>query len=121
MDYQAVLKVIKLQNPSLAHKEAQALAKTKYAEFKSKFSSTTETFPDAPPVKSELPSIVLVDAEKRIRELGVNIHSIINTGLEVIPTGEIKKHGMSGVNTLVTFEDKLGNRLPVEGHFVIWI
>jgi len=63
----------------------------------------------------------LESAEKFIRQTGVNRNSVLRYGKEIISTGELVKHGKEGANTLVTFEDKHGNRIPVTGFFKIFI
>jgi hypothetical protein len=44
-------------------------------------------------------------------------------GFQVIPDGRIVNWGKADnpVNSLVTFEDRTGNKLPVEGYFEIYL
>jgi hypothetical protein len=157
MDYNAMLKMVRMQNPDMPFKEAQQLAKTKYAEFKitletqkkndppiisgavkvtekpvigtDKTDKTDKqvaqaisaSVPDPLADPNEIPYMQLVSAEKYIRQVGVNRNSVLRFGKEAIPTGELVKHGKDGVNTLVTFEDKYGNKVPVTGYFRIFI
>jgi hypothetical protein len=128
MDYPGILKVVKIQNPELTHKQAQKkasdmLKKLKAAQEESGLGKSVVGVlkADEPLPPGVLSWDMLAAAEARIRELGVNIHSITRTGLEFMPSGAIEKHGMNGVNTMVTFEDLHGNRLPVEGYFFVWI
>ena len=152
MDYNAMLKMVKLQNPDMPHKEAQQLAKTKYAEFKTTLdiqkkndppiitgavkvtekpvagtdkktlsASPSYPLPDLVEDPNEIPYMQLVSAEKFIRQTGVNRNSVLRYCKEAIPNGELKVHGKDGVNTLVTFEDKYGNKIPVTGFFRIFL
>lgn len=131
-----MLKIVKAQNSSLSHKEAQELASSKYKELKEKLAKTGSSFTDQK-VKEDISGMKagdkvetdtkeigfpeLMAAEKKIRANVVDINRLIVMGKQVIPDGEIVKHGKSGVNTLVTFEDKFGNKLPVKGYFIIYI
>jgi hypothetical protein len=128
MDYKGFLELVKQQNPDMPGKEQQKLASEKYREFKDNLKSQANSNP--PPsekssapldVKEDITFSELVQAEKRIRAKGVDINSVISIGLEVIPEGKIVKHGKEGVNTRVSFEDNEGNKIPVNGHFYIYI
>jgi hypothetical protein len=128
MDYNGILKVVKAENPELTHKQAQKKASEMLKKFNAAQAESGLVKPGVGVLKADEPlppgvvsRDMLAAAEARIRELGVNIHSITRTGLEFMPSGAIEKHGMNGVNTMVTFEDLHGNRLPVEGYFFIWI
>jgi hypothetical protein len=147
MDYPSMLKMVKLQNPDMPHKEAQQLAKTKYAEFKTTLDTqkkndppiitgavkvtekpvvgtdkkTGDSLPDLVADPNEIPYMQLVSAEKFIRQTGVNRNSVLRYCKEAIPSGELKVHDKDGVNTLVTFEDKYGNKIPVTGFFRIFL
>lgn len=152
MDYNAMLKMVKLQNPDMPFKEAQQLAKTKYAEFKTTLDTQKKndppiitgtvkvaekpvagadkkpsvpapsySLPDPVADPNEIPYMQLVSAEKFIRQTGVNRNSVLRYCKEAIPSGELKVHGKDGVNTLVTFEDNYGNKIPVTGFFKIFI
>ena len=63
----------------------------------------------------------LAAAEKLIRDQGVDRGRILTVGRGVIREGELVIHGKDGVNSLVTFEDKFGNRIPIYGYFKIWL
>jgi len=124
MNYPGILKVVRAQNPELPYKEAQKKAKEMFAKFKA--ASEKLSIADVSPMAGMSTVVttdtdVLLAAEKRIREKGVNISSIYTVGREVMPTGDLVRHDKIGVNTQVTFEDGSGKRLPVEGFFVIWI
>jgi hypothetical protein len=140
-----MLKIVKVQNPALSHAEAQKLASSKLKELNAKLKETgASAYPSNPSVAEdkgklggtpgsgvvsdntkktpkEVSLAELVAAEKKIRGQVVDINRLIAMGRETIPEGEIVKHGKSGVNTLITFEDKIGNKLPVTGYFVIYI
>ena len=129
MDFPGILKVVKIQNPELSHKDAQKKASEMLKKFKAAqdefvpppLPAATPLILTPPPRATTMPVDALGRAEKRIREIGVNVPSIIRNGREAIPDGELVKHGKSGVNTLVTWENKAGSRLPVSGYFVVWI
>jgi hypothetical protein len=132
MDYKAFLKMIKDQNPDMPVKDQQKLASEKNKEFKANLKkkqiadqSIPETKVEEGPVdfgdQDEITLTVLMQAEKRIRAIGQNVNSIISIGREVIPKGQLVKHGKDGVNTMVTFADSDGNKLPVNGFFYIFI
>lgn len=125
MDFPGILKVVKIQNPELSHKDAQKKASDMLKKFKAAQTEPPVILPRtsaaAPLSAGTIPTDLLLDVEARIRSIGVDINSIIRNGREIMPEGEIVKHGNSGVNTLVTLEDGKGNRLPVEGCFIVWI
>lgn len=149
-----MLKMVRLQNPDMPFKEAQQLAKTKFAEFKTTLDTQKKndppiitgavkvaekpvvgtdkkpsasspapaySIPDPVEDPNEIPYMTLISAEKFIRQSGVNRNSVLRYCKEAIPGGELKIHGKDGVNTLVTFEDKYGNKIPVTGYFRIFI
>lgn len=150
-----MLKMVRVQNPKMPFKEAQQVAKDKYAEFKAtletqkkndppiitgavktdqsqpkpsapgKISDPVVTsspeMPEALADPNEIPYMQLVSCEKQIRSVGINRNSIIKLAGEVIKGGELVTHGKDGVNTLVTFEDKFGNKVPVTGYFKVFI
>lgn len=117
MDFQGILKVVRIQNPKLSYKEAQKKA----SEMLRKFKVAQEEFGGITPRTGTIADSILLEVEKDIRIQGMNKNNVIKHGRELMPTGDLIKHGRDGVNTLVTFEDHLGNRLPVEGYFKIWI
>lgn len=152
MDYEQMLKLVKVQNPKLPYREQQQLASKKFKEYKAaqeahasndvsfakgdegttgaapsgaktenQAENPAENQPQAKPAPKRVSIGELSSAEKRIREAGVNRNTIISIGREVIPEGELVKHGRDGVNSLVTFEDKLNNKLPVYGFFKIFM
>lgn len=77
--------------------------------------------PDIKPVSKRVTITDLAAAEKIIRDSGGGRGHIQTVGRSVIPEGELVVHGKDGVNSLVTWEDKNGNKLPVYGFFKIWI
>lgn len=153
MEYADILKMVRQQNSEMPYKEAQKLAKSKYAEFKQQADiqrSTDKPFPQPQKEREKLnlptekkavvkktdvektdettvsnPGEISIDqlmaAEKRIRDLSVGRSNIVKVGKEYMPTGDLVTHGKDGVNTLVTFEDQYGNKIPVEGYFKIWL
>jgi hypothetical protein len=133
MTYNDFLTLVKQQNPEMPGKDQQKLASTKHKEFKASLKSQkTDVQPGAGENKGDKgPSIPettenqitltdLMQAEKRIRATGVDVNSVISIGREVIPNGQLIKHGKEGVNTLVSFEDPEGNKIPINGHFHIY-
>lgn len=68
-----------------------------------------------------LPLSSLASAEKQIRQIGVDKNSVNKYCREAMPNGYLVTHGKSGVNTLVTWEDEAGNKIPINGYFKIWI
>jgi hypothetical protein len=129
MDFPGILKVIKIQHPELSHKEAQKLASERLKLFKAAQveGESMAPPPSAPGVPLSPVAVAPVAAsylskvEERIRKIGTNINTIIELSREAIPEGELVNYGKNGVNSLVTWEDKAGNRLPVSGYFVVWI
>lgn len=139
MDYKEMLEVVKKQNPDVPFKQQQKMA----SEMHKRFKAAAETYsgggepPEAeasneykasqgiaissPAKPKVLPMAQLAAAEKRLRADVIDINSLRTVGLEVIPHGEVKKHGKDGVNTMVSFEDAAGNRLPLVGYFRIFI
>lgn len=127
MDYPGILKVVKKNNPDMSHREAMKEASKMFKRFK-------EAIGDAPPAPREpispeltgeatglIPIALLEALERRIRKVGPDINSICKNGREAMPGGSLVKHGKSGVNTMVTWEDNAGNRVPLIGYFYIWI
>jgi hypothetical protein len=131
MDYAGILKVIKIENPDLSHREAMKKASEQFQKFKKLEKDgglIKPPVPDAPVIeatpeeKGLIPVERLISAEKQIREVGPDVNSVSRLGREAIPTGQLIKHGKSGVNTMVTWEDMAGNRIPVGGgYFYIYI
>jgi hypothetical protein len=139
MDYQSTLALVKQQNPELSGKEQQKKASETYQAFKKslleqdkqnkgdeskdpgvKGSPAADTL-SQDEQNEDISLEVLIQAEKRIRAVGVDVNSVISIGREVIPGGELVKHDKEGVNTFVTFEDKAGNKLPLNGRFIVYI
>ena len=128
MDYNGFLELDKQQYPYMLAKEQQKLASQKNKEFKANLKEQQNNAPSdkmekgAPlEIKDDLTYEMMVQAEKRIRTKGMDVNSIISIGREVIPAGELVRHGKDGVNTRVSWEDKEGNKLPINGHFFIYI
>lgn len=141
MEYKDMLTIVKKQNPELKHKEAQAKASEMYQRFKTagaEYSGNTDFggpggSPSSSPQTSGLPAsfkktavgaVVSNDlalAEKKLRSGVIDINSLRTVGSEVIPDGHLEKHGKEGVNTLVSYENESGRRLPMVGYFRIWI
>ena len=128
MDYNGFLELVKQQYPDMLAKEQQKLASQKNKEFKANLKEQQNNAPSdkmekgAPlEIKDDLTYEMMVQAEKRIRTKGMDVNSIISIGREVIPAGELVRHGKDGVNTRVSWEDKEGNKLPINGHFFIYI
>ncbi|MDD5565036.1 MAG: hypothetical protein PHQ91_15090 [Thermoanaerobaculaceae bacterium] len=117
----------------MSGKDQQKMASQKYQEFKKSLKDQSSQNKDdkglgenQEGLKDESQSDdisleVLIQAEKRIRSVGVDVNSVISIGREVIPDGELIKHGNEGVNTRVTYEDKKGNKLPINGNFIVFI
>jgi hypothetical protein len=120
MNYNETLKVVKSQNPTKSHKECAKLASNIYGEYKKGLQPTGKKAPGKV-VSGSISVDDLKMVEDMIRKQGVNKNSINQLCHEVMPAGEMKIHGKEGVNSLVTFEDSLGNRIPIEGYFKIWI
>ena len=131
MNYKDMLEVVKKQHPDVPYKEQQKMASEMLKKFKSSAESHSSGMPpesgtssatDVPGVKGKvLPMAQLAAAEKKLRSDVIDINSLITVGREVIPGGSVRKHGLDGVNTMVTFEDNVGNRLPLVGYFRIYI
>ena len=88
--------------------------------------STKEEIPEPEPIRQSLIQGIdidaLFDAEDQIRKAGANRNTIIRIGSQAIPNGQLVDHGKDGVNTLVTFEDKEGNCIPIAGYFkIFWV
>jgi hypothetical protein len=124
MDYNEMLAVVKKQHPEMAYKEQQQAAKDMYKNFKASqvnFSQGGDaSIPDGA-IKVGVSAPDLVQAEKRIKEKGGDINNLIVIGREVIPDGVLVKHGLEGVNTLVSWENESGRRLPEIGFFRVYI
>jgi hypothetical protein len=128
MDYNGMLDIVRQQNPGKTYKEQQQLAKTMYQNFKNaskNFDAKGAGSPGAPLPEGAIPignsDTDLLLAEKRIRAGNIDVNAIISIGREVIPDGTLVKHGKNGVNTMVTFENKEGRRIPEIGTFSIYI
>lgn len=124
MNYPGILKVVKAQNPDMPHKQAMKKAKEMFAKFKAASAELSPIVTKTEAVSLPAGTIakdVLIAAEVRLREHGVNVSSIYNFGREVMPDGDLIKHGKVGLNSQVTLEDGRGNRFPVEGYFIVWI
>jgi hypothetical protein len=134
MDYKAFLELVKQQNPDMPTKEQQKLASEKNKEFNANlkqqqlasqktpnFGETKTEQPLDLGIKDDITLTTLMQVEKRIRAIGVDVNSVISLGREAIPGGKLEKHGKEGVNTKVTFADANGNKLPVNGFFYIYI
>jgi len=118
MDYNSILDTIKKQNPTMPYREQQKKA----SDMLKSFSKAQETLSSVPSGKREpVEQNILAEAEKRIRANVIDVNSIISIGKQVMPAGELVRHSKEGVNTLVTFEDGKGNKLPLIGHFRIYI
>ncbi len=134
MDYKETLAVVKAQNPGLSHKECQKKASILYNAYKEGQADLAKTQAGkgsisapgaAPSIKRPLgaiPTPELAEAEKAIRKGIIDVNKITSIGHDAIPDGRIVNHGKAdnGVNTLVSYEDDNGNRLPVEGFFQIF-
>ena len=117
MDYNSILETVKKQHPTMSYREQQKKA----SEMLKNFATAQQTLSSVPSGKKEpVEENILAEAEKRIRANVVDVNSIITHGKQVMPDGELIKHGKEGVNTLVTFEDGKGNKLPLVGHFRIF-
>lgn len=130
MNYSEILQVVRLQNPDIPLKEAQKIASEKHKMFKvaaKALAAESTAAAKTVATKAEVVTAVtiaketLIDVEKRIRAANVNVNNIAVFGREIVPAGEIVKHGKDGLNTLVTWEDKDGNCIPVDGYFLIWL
>lgn len=138
MDYESILKNVRLQNPDMSYRDQQKEASRLVKEFKkAKVEGGVDNLPDfektgkpsdqdkpkaaAQSKKVPISKSILAMAEARIRTNRVDVNSIVSIGKEVIPKGELVKHGKSGINTYVTFEDNSGNKLPLDGEFLIFL
>jgi hypothetical protein len=124
MDYNEMLGVVKKQNPEMPFKEQQQSAKKMYKNFKesqANFSQGGDNIMPEGAIKVGISSPDLLQAEKRIREKGGDINTLIVIARELIPDGALVKHGLEGVNTLVSWENEAGRRLPEIGFFRIYI
>lgn len=139
MDYPSILKVVKTQNPKMSHKEAQKKASELHKKFLAAEEELADSdalpketkIPDKPNAdKPELPKDIpgnmialgaLKDVEQQIRNIGINKSNICLFGNKLMPDGQLVKHGRIGINTEVSFEDPAGNKIPVDGYFLIWI
>jgi hypothetical protein len=123
-NYNDLLKKVKEENPGMPYKEQQKKASELHRNLVKGQEGIMlqQDSPAEPAAKvGNIPESVLADAERRIREIGVNINTVIRVCKEIMPEGKIVKNGVSGVNSLITFEDGQGNRVPVEGNFIVWI
>jgi hypothetical protein len=141
MEYKDMLAIVKKQNPDMKHKEAQAKASEMFQKFKTagvEYSGTDLSGPGGSPsgktdvkpaasfgFKSSPVGLAVSNdlalAEKKLRSAVIDINSLRTVGSEVIPDGHLVKHGLEGVNTLVSWENESGRRLPMVGYFRIWI
>jgi hypothetical protein len=139
MDYKSCFEIVKRQNPELSYKEQQTAASKMLKEFKvaqagyeAGGNKTTPGISEKIKKDIEQGSITqtvvkgpsmsqLAIAEKRLKSNPIDVNSLRTIGGEAIPKGKIVKHGMEGVNTLVSFEDEDGNKLPIIGYFRIWM
>lgn len=132
MNYNAFLELVKTQNPDMPVKQQQKLASEKNKEFKAKQKESAASKAAISPVVKELKQnkssddklidiTELAAIEKQIRLAKVDRNSIISHGSQIMPEGKIVKQGKEGANTLVTFEDTHGNKLPVNGCFKIFM
>jgi hypothetical protein len=133
MTFDDLLKVVKQQNPGMPHKEAQKVASERWQRFKNGNEALSKGGSPSGPVAG--PSTVqlnsggspiiaeLAEAEKNIRKGPIDVNKVVTVGRPLIPDGQLMIHGKASnlVNSLVTFEDKFGNRFPQEGFFEIWL
>jgi hypothetical protein len=132
MDWKETLDMVKKQNPNLSFKECQTKAKQIYDAYK----KGTESLKDEAKLNPAAAKVAaatgknigkstpdLWDAEEQIRKGPIDANKIMSVGRQVMPDGRLTEYGKGpgGVNTLVTFEDQHGNRLPVEGFYEIFI
>jgi hypothetical protein len=142
MTYQETLKQVQKQNPDKPYKECQQIAKKIFSAYKegieklNKSASSIGIPPEEkPPVKTKLliketlpyagssdPS-ELYALEKLIRQGGYDVNKICSLGRSLIQDGKIVRHGHTpnGVNSYVSFEDEAGNRLPLDGYFIVYL
>lgn len=130
MNYEEILERVKIDNPKMSFKERQKEASRLFQEFKkAKVEAKIDKLPDFEPTgkapdtfkKGGIPDSILAAAESRIRSGRIDINSIVSFGKEVMPKGELVRHDRCGINTYVTFEDNDGNKLPVDGQFLIFL
>lgn len=132
MDWKETLDMVKKQNPTLSFKECQAKAKQIYDAYK-KGTDGLQAENKLNPAAAKVSAVTgktsgkstpeLWDAEEQIRKGPIDANKIMSIGRQVMPDGRLTEYGKgaNGVNTLVTFEDQHGNRLPVEGFWEIFI
>lgn len=132
MDWKETLDMVKKQNPTLSFKECQSKAKQIYDAYK-KGTEGLQAEAKLNPAAAKVAAVTgktsgkstpeLWDAEEQIRKGPIDANKIMSVGRQVMPDGKLTEYGKSagGVNTLVTFEDQHGNRLPVEGFWEIFI
>lgn len=138
MNYESILKDVRHQNPNMSYRDQQKEASRLVKVFKeAKVEAKVDNLPDfektGNPSDQDKPQAagqskkvpisksLLATAEGRIRTGRIDVNSIVSIGKEVIPKGELVKHGKSGINTYVTFEDNSGNKLPLDGEFLIFL
>ena len=151
MDFDSMLKLVKMQNPKMSHKEAQKEASKRYQEFKGKADTFSADFvPDSagsgagagstvpdikkgekspdpgkvPQMTFTKPEITITEiaaVEKKMRQGVIDKMAVISNGRQIIPEGSLITHGKQGVNTLVTWEDEEGNKLPLTGYFAVFM
>ena len=134
MTYQETLTIVRKQNPSMSFKDAQQKAKGLYDAYKNGQAElikqqeqanpgSTKGGPKVKKLPGTIPTSDLYEAEKAIKGGPIDVSKIMNIGQQFIPDGKIVRHGKSEncVNTLVTFEDEAGNRLPQEGFYEIFL
>jgi hypothetical protein len=132
MDWKETLDMVRKQNPKLPFKECQAKAKQIYNAYQKGtegLKGEAKLNPAAAKVAAATGKSIgkstpdLWDAEEQIRKGPIDANKIMSVGRQVMPDGKLTEYGKGpgGVNTLVTFEDQHGNRLPVEGFYEIFI
>lgn len=151
MDFDSMLKLVKMQNPKMSHKAAQKEASKRYQEFKGKAETfSADYIPDStsssagigssgpdikkgekssefgmiPRASSAKPEITITEiaaVEKKMRQGVIDKMAVISNGRQIIPEGSLIIHGKQGVNTLVTWEDEEGNKLPLTGYFAVFM
>ena len=132
MNWKETLDTVRKQNPNLSFKECQAKAKQIYDAY----NKGTEALKDEAKLNPAAAKVAaatgkstgkstpdLWDAEEQIKKGPIDANKIISVGRQVMPDGRLTEYGKAagGVNTLVTFEDQHGNRIPAEGFFEIFI
>jgi hypothetical protein len=140
MTYQETLEVVKQQNRDKSHRECQAIASDLHRKYKEGLAalkaqqaiihpqgqpsvSGSGPAPATPRLAGALPVPELIAADKAIRNGPIDVAKIMSNGFQVIPDGKIINWGKAEnvVNSLVTFEDTTGNRLPPDGYYEIFI